>query len=410
MVLVGFKREAIKGIGWVGALRTVTRAATLVKTAVLARLLTPFDFGLFGIVALSLSFFETLTETGINQVLIQSDRQAKELVDSAWVISIVRGIVIGVLIACSAIPLSSFYHNPQIVQLSLLIALVPVIKGFINPMIVEFQKELRFSGEFWFRFVIILIDICVSVIAAFALKSVYSFIIAMLAASIAEVALSFFWCKVRPVFQLVRKDWIEIVSFGKWVTLSGVAHWVASDLDDVVVGRMFGTAPLGIYQAAYKISSLPVTEISGTVNQVSFPVLSKLKEDKEKLFSAFRTSVLATVTVSGLISFILLAFPDTVVDILLGPQWAQAVPLIRLLALFGFLRSIESSIQPLFLAIGRPRVASIGNLLKVIALIVGLVLWSASGLRGVALSALVSVIAIIPYYSFHVMSVMTKRG
>ena len=95
---MGYLRQTVKGLGWIGGLRGLTRFVTFIKLAILARILTPFDFGLFGIAALVLAFLEIISETGINIFLLQRKEGWKDFLDSAWVISITRGILVSLTI------------------------------------------------------------------------------------------------------------------------------------------------------------------------------------------------------------------------------------------------------------------------------------------------------------------------
>lgn len=381
-------------------LRIAGRGITVIKTAILARILTPLDFGQFGAAALSLSLFEVLTETGVNQALIYSDKKTEELVNPAWTVAIIRGTVISVLIALSAWPVSIFFSDSLLVKLILVLSLVPLIKGFINPMTVEFVKELQFGKEAVFRLILLATDGLAAVISAVFFKSAMAFAVAMIAAGTAEVLFSFLYFKIRPRLSFSRQYLSEILNYGKWVTLSGIGSWFSAELDDFVAGRSFGLKSLGVYQAAYKISTLPVTEIAGSVNQVSFPVMSKLKEDTSRFWKTFIGSIGVIGGIGITLGTILWIWPREVVLILLGNKWLEAVPLVRILAIFGVVRSFESGIQPVFLAGGRPKIAAVGNLIKVIALGFGLVLLAGKGINGVALAALLSGIAVIPYYGW----------
>ena len=379
-------------------LRIAGRGITIAKTAILARILSPVDFGQFGAAALSLSLFEVLTETGVNQALIYSDNKVEELVNPAWTVAIIRGAVISILIALSAWPVSVFFSDTHLIKLILVLSLVPLIKGFINPMTVEFVKELQFEKEAMFRLTLLIIDGLTAIISAVFLKSAMAFAIAMIIAGAAEVILSFLYFKIRPRLSFSRKYLTEIMNYGKWVTLSGIGYWFSAELDDFVAGKAFGMKTLGIYQAAYKISTLPVTEIAGSVNQVSFPVMSKLKDEKQKFWKFFTGSI-GVIGIMGVIGgLVLWIWPSEVVLILLGDKWLEAVPLIRILAVFGVVRSIESGIQPVFLASGRPKVATIGNFIKVITLIFGLLFLVPLGIEGIAWAALLSGVGVIPYY------------
>ena len=395
---MNYKRLMLGGVGKMGGLRVFTRAVAILKIAILARILTPRDFGLFGIAALALSFFETLTETGINQALIHSDRKTEELVDSAWVVAISRGVLISVLILAVSRPLSEFFRDNGILQLVWLAAAVPLVKGFINPMVVEFLKELKFGKEFKFRSILVLVDAAAAIAAGLIFKSAAALILALLATGAAEVLMSFWWFKIRPKFKFQSGHLREILGYGKWVTLSGVLSWVAGEIDDLAAGRWFGIGSLGVYQAAYKISTLPVTEVAGSVNQVSFPLMSKLKDDRIRFWKVFRVSIGGIGAIGVIGGAILWFFPTQVVTILLGKQWLAAVPLIRYLAVFGIIRSLESGLQPVFLASGRPQAGSWGNAIKVLVLGLGLLVWGRGGISGVALAAVVSGAAVIPYY------------
>jgi O-antigen/teichoic acid export membrane protein len=295
-----------------------------------------------------------------------------------------------------------------VLPLILLAALIPAMKGFINPMIVNFYKDLKFDQEFKFRTILLAADLVVSLSVAVATRSALAFIAALFVGGVLEVILSFLWCTVWPKFRYTKTYLAEIVGYGKWITLAGAGHWFSSQLGDFVTGKLFGTASLGIYQAAYKVSTLPVTEISGTVNQVAFPVMSKVKADKERLIKIFSSTFLSTNTIGIGIAVVIFLFPELVVSIVLGPQWTAAASILRLLAVFGVLRTIESSLQPLFLAVGKPNVPSIGNLIKVVVLAVGLFLWAPQGLIGVSFAAVVSAIAVMPYYILSVLPVLSR--
>jgi len=95
---MGYTKQTIKGISWIGAFRIVTRIISFARTALLARLLTPRDFGVFGIATLVLSFLEIVTETGINIILVQKKENINEFINTAWVTSIIRGVLISIFI------------------------------------------------------------------------------------------------------------------------------------------------------------------------------------------------------------------------------------------------------------------------------------------------------------------------
>ena len=137
---MGYFKDTLKGVSWMGGLRATTRLFAFIKIAILARILSPSQFGLFGIALLILSLLETLTETGINIFLIQEKEELEKYNDTAWFVSIIRGALISGLIFIFAKLIVIFFRSPDAYSLLLLISLVPLLRGFINPAIVKYQK------------------------------------------------------------------------------------------------------------------------------------------------------------------------------------------------------------------------------------------------------------------------------
>lgn len=394
---MGYRFQAVKGISWIGALRITTRILAFFRYAILGRILTPHDFGLFGIASLLLSFLEIITETGVNIVLIQQKSDIKEYFHSAWIVSIMRGIVLSLLIILCAPLISKFFNATASYPIILAIALVPLIRGFINPAIVLFHKELQFQKEFWFRFILFAVDTSTAIIIAFLTKSALSFVGGLIASALVEVIGSFLIVKLRPKLRFEVNKIKYILQRGWWVTITGVFSYIADQGDNIVVGRLLGTSALGIYQIAYKISTLTITEITDVVNKVVFPVYIKFANDRKRLLTAFLkvtgvTSLGALVIASGL--FI---FAHEIILLLMGQQWLDAVPVIKILAIYGFLRTLFGNLAPVFLAIERQDYIAKMTFFRVLGLLITIIPFVIFyGLVGAGFSALASIIAEIP--------------
>ncbi len=397
IVNMGYTRVAIKGISWMSVFRIVTRALSLLKIAVLARVLTPSQFGVFGIASLVLAFLEILTETGINIILIQAKKEIEEYIDSAWVVSIIRGIIICLVIVISSPIVALFFRTPEALGILLLISLVPLIKGFINPAEVKFQKELGFMYEFWFRTTLFFVDALATVFFAIVTHSVYSLVFGLLIGSILEVILSFALIRPLPKLRFDRKYFKEIFQKGKWITVSGILNYFGDNGDDIIVGRFLGTTTLGIYQVAYRISILPISEISDVVNKVIFPVYSKIEGDRDRLRKAFvkTTSIVSVATL--LLGVLIFTFPETIVTVVLGQQWLNAVPVLKILSIYGVLRGVLSPSSAVFLAIERQEYVTIMTLTRFGVLLITIIPFVLMfGVLGAVYSAILSAVGEIP--------------
>lgn len=405
---MGYTQQAIKGVSWMSASRIITRVLAFAKIAILARLLTPSQFGLFGIASLMLALLETLTETGINVLLIQSKKDLSEYIDSAWVVSIIRGIVLGVCIILLSPFISTFFHNRESVGMLILMSAVPIVRGFINPAEVIFQKELTFKSEFWFRTPLFLFDAVIAIITAMITHSPYSLVWGLLGGAVLEVVLSFTVIKLKPRF-LVKKEYFnELFQKGKWVTAYTVFNYIAENGDNIVVGRLLGTYSLGLYQMAFKISTLPISEVSDVANKVVFPVFTKISDDRKRLVLAFTKSVFVIAVVAIVVGLVIFLFPKQIILILLGEKWLSIEQILKVLAIYGVIRAtIAGPGSALFLSLEKQNYVTTMTFIRLFGLMITIYPFvRLYGAIGAGYSALISVLVEVPvvlYFAFRVL-------
>jgi O-antigen/teichoic acid export membrane protein len=403
---VGYFRETFRGISWMALLRGSMRGMTVVKTVILARILTPSQFGVYGIALLVLGFLEILTETGINVVLIQEEGKTDKYISTAWIVSVFRGILISLIILALAPFIATFFDSPNAFNLIRFASLIPFVRGFINPSIVKFQKELQFNKEFWFRFLLFFVDTAFAISLGIITKSEYAFIWGMFIAAIIEVSISFFIVKPVPKVEFDFTKVKKVIARGKWITFAGIFEYLFQHLDDIVVGRLLGTAPLGLYQQAYRVSTLPISEVGEVFNKVTFPTYTKISEDRERLKKAFLkvTSVISLLVIPfGLVLFF---FAKEVVLILLGNNWLGAVGALKVLTIFGILKAISNSAYPLFLSAKRQEIITLITLVGILGLAIPLIpLINRFGIVGAGYATIIGTLVGIPigiYFLFRI--------
>src|SRR5581483_6552684 len=139
-----------------------------------------------------------LLETGVNVFLIQEKSDVKKYIDSAWIVSIFRGIIMSVLLLGSAPLVSSFFKSPTSLGVLIVIGLVPFLRGFINPSIVFFQKDIKFHKQFWYQVILFLIDTSVTIPVTIITHSVYGLVIGMIVSVLSEIIISWMFASPRP--------------------------------------------------------------------------------------------------------------------------------------------------------------------------------------------------------------------
>lgn len=400
---MSYIKTAVTGVGWIGAFRGFSRVVAYVKLAILARLLLPEEFGVYGIALLVLSFLEIFTETGINTVLIQERKNINRFIDTAWIISIFRGFLIFSLIILTAPFVARFFNSPKSLNLLYLISLIPLIRGFINPSVVKLQKNLHFKKEFIYRLTLFTLDALIAVIVVLVTGNVAGIIWGNVIGVFIEMVWSYFIVSPRPHFSFNKKIAQKIVSQGKWVTGSRIFQYLFSQGDDVFVGRLLGETSLGLYQAAYKLSTLPVSEIADVVGKVTFPLYVKMADDKERLKHAFKRVFTVSTSLIIIMGVLIYMCATPLVRIILGDNWLTVIPTLQILAFFGITKGISTSCHSLFLATGNQRYVTHTTFFSTVILAVCLYpLLEAFGIRGAAYAAFIGSFASLPlafYYT-----------
>lgn len=406
---MGYFKDTVKGFGWMGALRAFMVGIGILKIAILARILSPSQFGVYGIALLILGLLEVLTETGINVFLIQEKSQTERYLNSAWVVSILRGILISLLIFLSAPLVSSFFVSPNVTPLLYLTALVSLVRGFVNPMEVSFQKNLQFSKEFVFKGSLYLTDAAVAVVLAYFTKSPSALVIGLLAAAVVEIVVSFTIFKSKPVLAIDWKKIKEVVNRGKWITGAGTFSYLSQHIDDMVVGKLLGAAPLGLYQQAYRVSTLPVTQVGEVFNKVTFPVYVQIGGDKERLKKAFIKTFLVILGLVAPFAAIIYLFSHPLILIFLGDKWLSAEPALKILAIFAILKSVVNSSYSLFLSLKKQDIVMYSELLGILGISISIVpLVNRFGLVGAGYSTIIGALVSMPLIYINLRKVFNK--
>jgi len=349
------RRVIISGF-WVFSLRVFQQLFSFSRLIILARILAPFDFGLMGIALLTMSTLETFSQTGFQAALIQKKKDIESYLDAAWTVLILRGLAIFGILYFAAPFASSFFAAPEAKPIIRVIGFSVLLQAFTNIGVIYFQKELKFNKEFIYQFVGTIADFVVAVAAVLILKSVWALVFGLLSGNAARCFVSYLLQPYRAHLSFDLRKAKELFGFGKWILGSSILVFLLTQGDDAFVARILGTAALGFYQLAYRISNMPATEISHVISKVMYPAYSEIRDN----LPALRESYLKVLELTAFLSFpatavILVLSPDFT-NIFLGDKWLPMVPAMQVLALFGMIRSIGATTGVVFMAVGKPEI------------------------------------------------------
>jgi O-antigen/teichoic acid export membrane protein len=325
---------------------------------ILARLLSPIDFGLIGLATLSINLLNVFSETGIESALIQKQKIGKAELDTAWTIAIVRGGILFFFLYLSSGWIAVYFDNATLKPVLKVMAIVFILGGFTNIGIVFFQKELEFKNKVILDLISDVVGAGTAVLLAFWLRNVWALVLGSIFWGMAKCIGSYRLHSYRPKISWNWPVAKRLLNFGKhifWITL---VTFIVTSGDDAIIGKILGLTMLGFYTMAYNIANVPVSSLAGIIGRISFPAYSKLQKEPERLSDAFNRVYEAVLFILLPITALIIILAEDFTSIFLGDKWLPMVPVLRILCLLGLFRGLVNIFAPVQLAVNRPEIQS----------------------------------------------------
>lgn len=400
-------QRVARGGLWVFALRITNRVLGFASTIILARVLAPTDFGLFGIALLAMSALDTFSQAGLNAALVQKKQEIAPYLDTAWTFQAIRGVLLALVLFATAPYVAAFFGTLAAKPILQVIGLSTLIQGFTNIGVIYFDKELEFHKQFAYQFSRTLANVGIAISLVLLLRSVWALVFGFLGGNLLQLVVSYFIHPYRPRLSFNRGQFKELFNFGKWVLGSSILIYLVTQGDNIFVGKLLGIAALGFYQMAYQISNMPATEITHAISQVTFPAYSKLQSDIPKLKEAYLKVLQLTAFLSFPVSGLILVLAPDFTKIFLGEKWLPMVPAIQVLVFAGLLRSIQATAGSVFVAIGKPIMDTQGQCVRLLTLAILIYpLTIQYGILGASLSVVVSILATTIWFGLRVIKII----
>ena len=356
-----------RGAAWMIGMRWTVRAIGLVNTIILARLLTPADFGLVAMASVVVGFLDAVGDFGVEGPLIRSLAVGRPHYDSAWTLQVIEGLAKTGLLICIAPSLAAYYGDPRVETLVYIIALRPGIEGFENIGQVDFRRQLHFAKDFRYWIYRRLLSFVLSIGIVLWLRNYIALATAAPVTGIATVVLSFIMSSYRPHFTLSRVG--EIWAFSKWWLLFGSVRFFGNRGEEFILGGLTTPQVVGGYVVAGDFTRLLTQESVLPALRALTPSYAKLSDNAPQLLRAFRLSFGVLVTISLAVGIGTSVVAEDLVLVVLGTQWHIAIPFFQWLALHNTLWCIVQTTQPYFMVTYRERLFALCNLGYLIVLI-----------------------------------------
>lgn len=383
-VAVYLGTRTLQAVIWLYGLRFVTRGISLARNVVLARLLTPGDFGLLGVALLTAGFLEVFTRSGLEHSVIQRSQVNRQELNALWTFDALRGVLLSVLMFLAAPAIGAVLGSPESVPVIRVMSIIPATWFLRHIDFIIFQKELEFRKIFYIEAAAETINLIVGISLAVAYRNVWALVISMIAGRVAIVIGSYVVSTARLRFVW---DWAVVkdhFNYGRQVLVTGIGQYTYNNGDDWFVGKVLGVSALGLYRWAYTLGNLITSELTLVLARVLFPAFSEIQDDTIRLRNGFLRSQKALILIVAPTTVFLVFFAEPFVGVVLGDKWLSMVPAFQLLVVWGGFRAFREVCATVFWAVGRPRIVGYTTYAKLGIMLA--LLWPAGqyGVVGVA--------------------------
>ncbi|HXF12549.1 MAG TPA: lipopolysaccharide biosynthesis protein, partial [Terriglobales bacterium] len=383
-----------------------------VATVVLARLLTPADFGLVAMVTAITGLGQAFADLGLSEATIQHPKITHEQVSTLFWLNVAIGLVLTSIAAALAPVLAWFYREPRLTEITVIVSFTFLIGGLRVQHDALLKRQMRFRALAIRDVMAYVVAVPLAIVLALRGAGYWALVALPLALNFIQMSLS--WLMVRWIPGLPRRNSQvrSLIAFGGNVAASYLVMNVNSNADNVLIGWYWGATPLGFYSRAYNLLMLPIRQLSAPAASVAVPTFSRVQDDPGRLARYYlRAANLIMWIIAPVFGFLFVAAMPIVI-LALGDQWEAAAPVFQILAIFALGQMLVNLTVWLLVSCGESR-----RLLKLVLIMFPVVVGSYAiglpfGIKGVALSGSLVLLAIFPWmlrYSYRGTELTLKR-
>lgn len=342
--------KTIKSTVLLVAIKFIERGIGIISTLILARILTPEDFGLVAIILLAISFFESITSAGTEQYIIQKVNVTQIDLNTAWTLDLILKSFIAVILIIVSSYIADFYQNPSITLPMQCMSVLLILNAAINPEIHLLKKANEYKKIFILSVIQKVIMAIATIGIALYFRSFWALIAGHLFHVITFLVGSYVICKSKPSFSL--KALGQQVNFSSWVLTKSIFGYFRSVLDTIMVGKIYDISALGAYHNMKYLSAMPYTQL---IEPAAAPLLATFSSEKashEKTQYFFTVSLFMVLSFSLPLCMFSILFSSEIVFLLLGEQWLEYSSLFGVLSIFIVSMSVGAICNALCLSRG----------------------------------------------------------
>ena len=336
------KDKTVKGVGWSAIDNVIQIGVTFLVSIVLARLLSPDDYGLIGIIAIFTTVCTALINGGFTTALIRKKDATDDDYNTAFITNLGVSIVLYALIFLCSPLIADFFGREELLALTRVSSLGMIIGALALVQQTRLTKRIDFKSQTKITLIASVSSGIVGIVLAVLGFGVWSLVAQQLMSHCLRTVLLWFVNKWIPSLRFSSKSFHELFGFGWKMMVSSVIDTVWKELYQVVVGKFYSPATLGQYTRSKQFSKLFSSNLTSVIQRVTYPVLSNIQDDKEHMVAAYRKIIKTTMFVTAISMFFVGAISEPLLYCLIGPKWHEAATYLPLICISGSLYPLHA--------------------------------------------------------------------
>jgi len=338
----GLKDKTVKGVGWSAIDNVAQYAVSFIVSIVLARLLSPDDYGLIGIIAIFTAICTTLINGGFTSALIRKKDVTDDDYNTAFIVNFGMSLVLYAIIYFCSPLIARFFGREELVVLTRVSSLGMIIGALAIVQQTRLTKRIDFKTQTKITLIASITSGVVGIVMALFGFGVWSLVAQGLVLQSLRTVLLWFYNHWLPKLAFSRSSFNDLFGFGWKMMVSGVLDTVWKELYQVVVGKFYSPATLGQYTRAKGFSQLFSSNLTAVIQRVTYPVLSDIQDDKTRMIAAYRRIIKTTMFITAITMFFLGAISEPLLYCLIGPKWNEAATYLPLICISGSLYPLHA--------------------------------------------------------------------
>jgi O-antigen/teichoic acid export membrane protein len=333
----GLREKAVKGMFWSFSDSMATQLIQFIVGLVLARLLSPEEFGLIGMITVFIAVTQSLVDSGFGQALIRKKEATDSDFSTVFYFNFLAGVILFLVFYFSAPAIARFYEQPELTDLARVLGIIILINSASIIQRTILIRKVSFRKLMKVNFTAAVISGAIAVVMALNGFGVWSLVWRSITGSAVQAIMLWSANRWKPGLTFNRESLRSLFSFGSKLLLSGLIDTIYRNIYLLIIGKFFSAAELGYFTRADQFSRLASQNLTGTVQRVSYPVLSQVQEDDERLKAGYKKLIITTMFITFFVMLGMVAVAKPMIVTLIGDKWLPSVEFLQLICLGAML-------------------------------------------------------------------------